>query len=246
MADINPTSLYGRLAFPLQGRGIARTFFLVSSSSALYPSLQSLYPVGSEDGVARIYTSWTAVLAACTAGRADTIVVCGGFSTAQTAAELLSAETKGVRVINDSTDIDGSTTVYRATAALPQSTAAALFTVTGRIKLLSIIGEVTTAIQNQANNTKLIANPSLGGASDVDICAVLNIANDAVGTNYFITGTLATALQDNASGVGVFQAAPLIIPAGTIDLSCSASNTGSVKWQVKYIPIDPGAVVVAA
>ena len=70
--------------------------------------------------------------------------------------------------------------VDRATAALPQTAAAAIFTVTGgRVAIMGILGEVTTAIQNQANNTKLTANPTVG--TSVDLCAVLSIANDEVG-----------------------------------------------------------------
>ena len=133
---------------------------------------------------------------------------------------------------------------FRAVAALPATTATPYFTVTGRIKLLAILGEVTTVVQTQANNTKLIANPTVG--ADVDLCAVNDITADAVGTIYGITGTLANAMIATTSGAGVYQAAPLLIAAGTIDLSCAATNTGATKWLIDYQPIDPGAFVVAA
>src|SRR3954465_9190720 len=72
------------------------------------------------------------------------------------------------------------TQVVRTTAALPQTTQSALFTVAGgRVVILGILGEVTTAIQNQANNTKLVANPTAG--SDVDLCAVTDVANLEIG-----------------------------------------------------------------
>jgi len=35
----------------------------------------------------------------------------------------------------------------------------------------------------------------------------------------------------------------LILSEGTIDLTCAASNTGSVKWDMFYIPLDEGATV---
>ena len=71
--------------------------------------------------------------------------------------------------------------VSRATAALPQTTQSALFTVTGgRVMILGVVGEVTTIIQNQANNTKLVANPTTG--TDVDLCAVLSTANKEAGS----------------------------------------------------------------
>ena len=243
MGKYNQLSRYGAIAkaYPLT---TGKIFFLLSSSEAQFADFNNRFPV-DEDGVVRVYTSWASALAACTAGQGDIIEVSPGFTTALSAAELLSAETKGVTIYQAGKQLlDGSYFENRATAALPASTQIALFTVTGRIKLVSIIGEVTTAIQNQANNTKLVANPTVG--ADVDICAVASTANDAVGTNYFITGTFATALQKSASVVGVYQAAPLLIPAGTIDLNCAATNTGSVKWKVIYVPIDPGARVFAA
>jgi hypothetical protein len=135
--------------------------------------------------------------------------------------------------------------VDRATAALPQTTQSALFTVTGgRVLVTSIVGEVTTAIQNQANNTKIVANPTAG--TDVDLCAVLNVAADEVGCLYGITGLFSDALVGANAGATVVPRNPVVVPVGTIDLSCAASNTGSVKWSLTYIPLDDGAAVAAA
>jgi hypothetical protein len=134
--------------------------------------------------------------------------------------------------------------VSKATAALPQTTTGNLFTITGgRVMVKQICGEVTTIIQNQANNTKISHDPDVGAAAD--LCAVLDIANDAVGTNYGITGTVANAMVGTSHAYLVGQAAPLILPAGVITLTCAASNTGSVKWDLFYVPIDEGARVVA-
>jgi hypothetical protein len=222
-----------------------KVFFLISSSESNLPRLQSLF-VPDEDGDVRIFTTATAALAACVSGRGDIIVQSPAFTTAFTAAEVVSADTKGVRVFNAGQydPASGTYKVARATAALPATAASAIFTVTGRIKLIDIKGVVTTLIQTQANNTKLIANPTVG--ADVDICAVNDITADAVGTVYSITGTLANAMVATTSGAGVFQAAPLTVEAGTIDLSCAATNTGSVKWYIEYLPLDPGAKVIAA
>lgn len=135
--------------------------------------------------------------------------------------------------------------VERATAALPQTAAGSLFTVTGgRIILTSIVGEVTTAIQNQANNTKLSSNPTTG--TTIDLCAVLDIANDEVGCLYGITGIVGDALVGAGAGYAPMQQRPAIIPVGAIELNCAASNTGSVKWAMTYIPLDNGASVAAA
>jgi hypothetical protein len=130
--------------------------------------------------------------------------------------------------------------VERATAALPQTAASALFTVsTGRVIVTSIIGEVTTVIQT--------FDPTAAGATQ-DLCAVLDITADAVGTMYSITGTPATAMQDalNFLPSSKVLAEPIVLKPGSVLLDCAASNSGSVKWTLSYWPLDTGASVAAA
>lgn len=136
----------------------------------------------------------------------------------------------------------------RPATALPQTADVALFRITGgKIRVLGLYGEVTTAIQNQANNTKIKLNPS-GTGSDVDLCAVANIANKAVGDILSLTGTAATALQISAApwvlvpAAGVAQPG-IILGPGDIELDCAASNTGAVKWTLVYELVDAGASV---
>ena len=64
----------------------------------------------------------------------------------------------------------------------------------GRVIVNMLLGEVTTVIQTQANNTKLIAHPTSG--SDVDLCAVSDIAALEVG------GLLVPALNSFATALG--------------------------------------------
>jgi hypothetical protein len=135
--------------------------------------------------------------------------------------------------------------VSRSTATLPQTAQSALFTVAGgRVLVLGIVGQVTTIIENQANNTKIVANPTTG--SDVDLCAVLSIANDEVGCLYGITGVASDAMVGSNAGATVWPTRPTVVAAGTIDLNCAASNTGSVKWDIWYLPLDDGAYITAA
>ncbi len=133
-------------------------------------------------------------------------------------------------------------TTSRATATLPQSTTGNLFSITGgRIIVTTIVGEVTVAIQNQANNTKLTAT-NVAASITTDICAVVSTANAAVGTLFGITGTFATAAS---LGTAVPQTNEIIVGPGFIRLDCAASNTGSMKWDLLWIPLD-GTPVVAA
>lgn len=135
--------------------------------------------------------------------------------------------------------------IDRAAANLPQTAAGALFNIVGgRVLITGIVGEVTTAIQNQANNAKLQANPTTG--TTVDLCAVLNIANDEVGTLYGITGLFSDAMVGVNAGAGPWPHRAIVVAPGSIDLDCSASNTGQVKWSIWYVPLDEGARVEAA
>ncbi len=135
--------------------------------------------------------------------------------------------------------------VDRAAATLPQTTQEALFTIAGgRVLLLGLLGEVTTIIQTQANNTKLIANPTTG--SDVDICAALDITADEVGCLYSISGLNTDALIGLNAGAVPGMVRPVILPIGTLDLDCAASNTGAIKWSALWVPWDTGAVLTAA
>lgn len=138
------------------------------------------------------------------------------------------------------------TRVLRATATLPQTTDGALFTISGGPVLITALwGEVTTVIQTQACNTKLKLNPTATGA-DQDLCAVLDISADAVGEIYSITGTVGDAMVSDLLIGNVALQDPLLLSEGDIELDCAASNTGSVKWGLFYIPAEAGASVVAA
>lgn len=135
--------------------------------------------------------------------------------------------------------------VHRAAATLPQTTAHALFTITGgRVLVTSIIGRVTTVIQTQANDTKLVGTPTTGTAAD--LCAVLNISADAEGDLYGITGIPGDAMIGASGNVQGMTVKGVVLQPGTLDLDCAASNSGEVEWTLHYVPIDPGAVVVAA
>ncbi|TET95565.1 MAG: hypothetical protein E3J29_06650 [Dehalococcoidia bacterium] len=138
------------------------------------------------------------------------------------------------------------TIVQRATATLPAGTDGALFTITGgQILLLAFWGEVTTAIQNQANATKLKFNPTATGA-DQDLCATLDIDNDAVGEIYSITGTVGDAMVSDLLIGNVMLQDPLLLSEGDIELDCAATNTGSVAWNMIYVSLDSAGTVAAA
>ena len=143
-------------------------------------------------------------------------------------------------------ELDGAWTggikVEKAAATLPQTGDVTLFTVTGRVILMAIVGEVTVVIETQANNTKLKYNPD-DSATDTDLCAVLDISADVVGILYSITGVVGDALIEGIQQV-IVPTTFHILKSGLIELDCSAGNTGETKWTLWYIPLDSGSKVV--
>lgn len=139
-----------------------------------------------------------------------------------------------------------------------------LFTITGGlIAVTALVGEVTTIIANTASLTaKLQATPSGGSAGD--LCAATGITNDAVGTLYSLTSTVATDLMNvqSVSAIGGTPVAasevpnvtycpilwrPIVLRAGTVGLTISNhAITGAIKWYMTYAPLVPGASVAAA
>lgn len=140
--------------------------------------------------------------------------------------------------------------VKRPTANLPQTAAAALFTITGgKVLVTALFGEVTTVIQAQADLVKLTFDPTDAGATqDLSVSTASDITGDAVGTMYSLTGDATVKLTDslNFLPANKLPTQPFILKPGAILLDCSASNTGQVKWDIWYVPLDDGAKVVAA
>ena len=118
-------------------------------------------------------------------------------------------------------------------ANLPQSTAGAIFTVTGIVEVIAIFGEVDTVIQAQANATKLQFNN--GGTAD--LCATLDINAHASGSAYYVTGTAADPMVNVTTGILLKQDVPWILIDGDIELNCAASNTGTTLWVIIYRPL---------
>jgi hypothetical protein len=142
--------------------------------------------------------------------------------------------------------INLGTLVSRATATLPASALGAIFTVTGgRILIRSLIGEVTTVIQTQACTVKVTSTPTTGTA--VDLCAAsASISALEVGGRLALPAAAATAMVTGNAGAILGRLSEWVVGIGSIGITTSATNTGSVKWDLIYVPIDNGAQVVAA
>lgn len=137
--------------------------------------------------------------------------------------------------------------VDKAAVALPATTDLTLFTVTGgRIVLTSLLAEVTTIIQAQANAVKLKSVPTTGTAKDIS--GTLDINGYEVGALISLDGTaLTTALSGTNAGAALaMRTVGIIIPIGAIKINTAATNTGALKYSMTYFPYDDAATVAAA
>ena len=122
----------------------------------------------------------------------------------------------------------------------------ALFDVTGKCLITLMVGEVTSVI---ATSTSMSINTS---TSDAVLSASTQITTDALGTLYVVCGDL--GLGFNAGGVPNVDAAmldvgtiaPFLMNDDQIEMNVNSAGTGLVEWTLYYLPLESGALVVAA
>src|SRR5690242_9273528 len=141
----NQLSRYGAIAqeYPMV---TGKAFFLVSSTEAAYQFFANKYPADA-DGQARVYTSWAAVISAVQQyADNDVIIVSPLFTTAPSKAQQLQLDAAGCLVIQAGQVLpDGSYIAATQTAlSLASSTTNSLFQVNGRVRVISVLGEVVT------------------------------------------------------------------------------------------------------
>jgi len=135
--------------------------------------------------------------------------------------------------------------VTKADANLPQSTTETAFTVSGgRVLVTRMTAEIGTVVQTQACNLSVLINPTTGTSGTV--ASTLDItATEAGGIGLvegdgsaFIMIDAGTTWAAAGNGLQPFEA-----NIGTLDVLTSASNTGTIKWELWYFPLEAGASV---
>ncbi len=161
----------------------------------------------------------------------------------------------------DGSVLERSEFLMASNLAFPQCVASAakvlttgqvtMFTIAGGpIKVLEIVGIVTTIVQAQATSTKLQITTT-SPAATVDISAsAIDLTGAAAGAsirhiNTTAILTVVTAgfvMEGNAFATNDTQ---FLMPAGTILINnASASNTGAITWYLRYVPLAPTVTVV--
>jgi hypothetical protein len=140
------------------------------------------------------------------------------------------------------------TRVERAAALQPQTTQAAIFTISGgKVLVTGLIGQVVVATPATTNTLKVTGNPTAG--TDVDWTTAVSTASLEVGAIITLGVTSAGALVvKNAGGGNAINGyVGYVGNVGTLDLVTTGSAaTGTIKWTLTYVPIDDGAAVAAA
>jgi hypothetical protein len=160
------------------------------------------------------------------------------------------------RILNQtSTSRQGLSTVEQlvhvtsASKTLPATTTQQLFRVKGgRVLVKYLLGEVTTVVQTQACNLKVTSkkldNASAAVGTAKDIAANVDITGLEVGSFYFVEGDGTAGVLATAGGAYVgTNSGYFIAPQGEIYVTSSATNTGAMKWDLWYVPLDEGAYV---
>ena len=120
-----------------------------------------------------------------------------------------------------------------------------MFTVAGgRIEIISLFGECTTAA-GSPGNTKIQIDATAGTDYDNDFSTTVNI--DALGAGDVITftnavseGVLTFVANQNAG-----QTLSWFCPPGEIELNTAAGTTGAIVWYMSYRKLEAAAVVTA-
>lgn len=136
--------------------------------------------------------------------------------------------------------------VVKSALALPQTATSTLFTVSaaGPVLVTSLIGVVSTAIQNQACTLALGTVPTTGTSSSTGLATATSISNKEAGTMVvpLVSAGVAGALVVGSNaGASLFLPTPFIVTPGTITWTTSASNTGNMTWYATYVPLANGA-----
>jgi hypothetical protein len=152
----------------------------------------------------------------------------------------------GIEVIESTSAMVPQLATKTSTTPLTDGT---IFTFTGSIEILNIIGRVTDAHPVAANNCKLTITPDALAA--YDICANKDLTGLGLGTLLTITGTAANAAVATTA-VGTLapgQANSVIatcITSGVIStvFSDTGNQAAAIDWEMVWRPLSAGASVV--
>jgi hypothetical protein len=149
-------------------------------------------------------------------------------------------------------DANYGISVTEPAKTIPATTFSNIFTVSGgRILLTSLVGQVTTAIGALATTLSIGFTPTGGSLVAASIATATAITSSPVGTLVSVAFPVAGLVVGVNPGVVALGGASiddqtgLLVSAGVISISTSASTTGAMSWTMTYLPYDAAAGVAA-
>lgn len=126
-----------------------------------------------------------------------------------------------------------------------------LFTVTGKVLMTLLTGEVTTIVATTTTYAMRVKT------TNEAIFAATTITTDAAGTMYLFSGDPTVVLNNTGTPVtrvgfidGAGPLAPIVLglAGGSLVLQSDldGAGTGVIRWDLYYLPLESGASVVAA
>lgn len=137
----------------------------------------------------------------------------------------------------------GNAPVTKSTGTLAATTVA-LFTIAGgEVLITAMWGKVTTSI-TVANSYKLQLNPTTGDTQD--LCAATDIGTTDTTAGTLLTfGLGTTTAPKKLMSIGYGEPLVSVVTTGQIE-HVSAGTDGVISWNVCWLPLTPGATLVAA
>jgi len=138
--------------------------------------------------------------------------------------------------------------LVRPTTVMGNAGAHNVWTIAGGPILITSIWGILTVLMDATLSTLRLEH-SVG---NVNLCGDLAaIADDAVGTVYFMTGVQAGLLLKAEAAVGGATAATaaaqsILAIAGDIECTNGGNQTGSVEWHLTYLPLSLTSTVINA
>lgn len=140
--------------------------------------------------------------------------------------------------------------VQGKTSTITSDTTFQIFTVAGgEVMITALWGKVTTAITDAGEDLNIVVDPTTGDSVQLTQDNDLGTTDTAAGTllqfQYDQDGTTNTPLTVKGAGFPL----SFVCPTGEIELLVTAgtgSEDGVVEWYCTWVPLTPGATVVAS
>lgn len=129
-------------------------------------------------------------------------------------------------------------------ATPPTAGATPIFTVSGgRVVVTSLVVTAVTALSG-GTNLAIVSAPTAGVAQNLAASGAFPTSLGTIGGMASVAGQAGAAMLAGGFTLGD---AGLVIPAGTINVATTGTAwTGTLKYDLTYVPYDTGAFVSAA